>query len=462
MASLISPTSCIFDLNDGKRELVDGERAKVIVERALEGKSIEKITRIRLSNKSYDEEAATVIAEALSRMESVTEADLSDMIAGRHEDMALRVLSIICDSLKGKQLKLIDVSDNAMGEKGINACRSILEGQENLASLKMCNDGLSASAMECMKDILLKTLDINNSAIPTPTRLTTLHFFNNMSGDGGAKALAAILPLCPLLTDLRFSGTRAGREGSEAVAKSLASLNTGEKCVNFVSLDLADNSFGSQGGKNLAKLLANQPNLTYLSLRDGSLEDRGARAVLKSLSSSGCPNLVHLDMAANDMTKRCDPGVSDALKVLPHLEFLSFEENDSFGNVGAKAVASALSELSNLRVLQLSICGISTPGAVAVVRAVVEAKHIEKLEMNGNAISEEGLEEINDLLSTAEKEDILGDMDDNDPDEEPDENDESDAEDSEVSESESENVEEGESPDNDLDDLTAQLSGVKV
>jgi Ran GTPase-activating protein (RanGAP) involved in mRNA processing and transport len=45
------------------------------------------------------------------------EADLSDIIAGRHESEALRVLEIVCNSLAGRRFKSIDLSDNALGEK---------------------------------------------------------------------------------------------------------------------------------------------------------------------------------------------------------------------------------------------------------------------------------------------------------------------------------------------------------
>lgn len=43
--------------------------------------------------------------------------DISDIIAGKHETEALRVLEIICNSLAGRKLKSIDISDNALGEK---------------------------------------------------------------------------------------------------------------------------------------------------------------------------------------------------------------------------------------------------------------------------------------------------------------------------------------------------------
>jgi hypothetical protein len=58
-----SEAKAVFNLNDGKRELVDEARAKVLVETALAGREHASFTRICLSNKSYDEEAATLIAE---------------------------------------------------------------------------------------------------------------------------------------------------------------------------------------------------------------------------------------------------------------------------------------------------------------------------------------------------------------------------------------------------------------
>ena len=52
---------------------------------------------IKLSNKSFDYEAACVIAERVSSMTNIVVADLSDMIAGRPEVEALKVLKVICD-----------------------------------------------------------------------------------------------------------------------------------------------------------------------------------------------------------------------------------------------------------------------------------------------------------------------------------------------------------------------------
>ena len=55
-------------------------------------------------------------------------ADISDIIAGRPEDEALRTLGIICGSLKKFDLVEVNLSDNALGAKGVEACRDVLLG----------------------------------------------------------------------------------------------------------------------------------------------------------------------------------------------------------------------------------------------------------------------------------------------------------------------------------------------
>lgn len=52
---------------------------------------------IKLSNKSFDQGAAHVIAARLREFKNIQVADLSDIIAGRPEDEALKVLEIICN-----------------------------------------------------------------------------------------------------------------------------------------------------------------------------------------------------------------------------------------------------------------------------------------------------------------------------------------------------------------------------
>lgn len=51
--------------------------------------------------------------------------------------------------------------------------------------------------------------------------------------------------------------------------------------LSLFQVDLSDNFFAGEGAQLLAKALAAQTHLTDLNLRDASLEDDGAKAVVK-------------------------------------------------------------------------------------------------------------------------------------------------------------------------------------
>ncbi|ETN03148.1 hypothetical protein PPTG_16120 [Phytophthora nicotianae INRA-310] len=258
---------------EGERELVTEVRAHELVQTYANSEAQPPaFTHITLRNKSYTIEAAHVIAAFFSRLEArgafaqLTSVDFADMIAGRPEDEALQVLATLCDALSAiKSLTRIDLSDNALGEKGVRACFGLLQNQEKLQHMYFCNNGISAAAAGVIAEevLLFRGQD-------TPTKLETFHFYNNMSGDGGAIALAKLLPLSPALKDLRFSATRAQREGSLTFAKALASLTKLEK------LDLSDNTFKAQGGEAIAAAVKNMPNL-HIAAKISSVEAQPVR-----------------------------------------------------------------------------------------------------------------------------------------------------------------------------------------
>ena len=106
----------------GGRELCDETKAAALLAEI----KVVNPTHVRLSNKSFDNGAATKIAEYLENLSGIITADISDIIAGRPEDEALRTLTIISGALKKFDLVELNVSDNAMGAKGCLACKDIL------------------------------------------------------------------------------------------------------------------------------------------------------------------------------------------------------------------------------------------------------------------------------------------------------------------------------------------------
>ena len=231
------PSLRSFHLSGG-RELVDGEKALKLVDEVNESDP----QVIRLSNKSFDVKAAEVIADKLKKFTNVSIVDISDIIAGRPEDEALKVLEIICSSMSEYNIKELNVSDNALGSKGVKSCHSLL-CKKTLEKLWICNNGMAHESVELIASIILE-----GGKIP-PLKL--FHFYNNMAGDGGATALSTIVKECPHLYDFRFSATRAGTDGCLAIAKSLAHVK------DIVHLDLNDCNFSKLAGIALCESLSN-------------------------------------------------------------------------------------------------------------------------------------------------------------------------------------------------------------
>jgi Ran GTPase-activating protein 1 len=145
---------CVLRLGDEKREMVDGARMAALLA-AKQSSAPERYTRVSLGGKSLSLEAARVLADTLQSLQRVQEFDLADVIAGRPEDEALDTLRTICGALRGRALRSIDLSENALGQKGVHACSAVLEEQSDLNALYVCNNGLSAEAAALLKNLLL-------------------------------------------------------------------------------------------------------------------------------------------------------------------------------------------------------------------------------------------------------------------------------------------------------------------
>jgi hypothetical protein len=199
----------------GPREVVDEEKAKEFVklwtEQLLQHQAATSITnennnndddgtknnnmilcqRIRLSDKSYTAKAASVIATFLTEpfvgsgvplVHDIVEVDLSDSIAGRMTEEGLQVLKTICDAFVESKLIDVNLSDNAIGQQGIGACRTALS-KKSLERLALCNNGLSRETMRQVADILTNDDDDGTGCIAS--NMTKIHFYNNMSGEDG-------------------------------------------------------------------------------------------------------------------------------------------------------------------------------------------------------------------------------------------------------------------------------------
>ncbi|MEW5304729.1 MAG: hypothetical protein WDW36_007321 [Sanguina aurantia] len=388
-----SSSQGLLDLT-GSRDFLNHDGATEALQLMLAPGSA--ISQVRLSTKSFGREAAAVAAQAISNvLHCLTDADISDVIAGRPEEEALDVLRILSKALAAcPLLKSLNLSDNALGEKGIRACAEVLTSLAALESLTVQNVGCSINACAALSQILLRC-----------AALKQLHLFNNMSDNAGAELIAQILSRSPVMEDFRMASSRVGPQGGIALA---AGLSAG---FHLARLDLSDNPMTAAVAPALAQLIALQPGLTALNLNDASLGDRGVAAVAAAVAA-GVPLLRELGLALNEVSPKGALAVAAAVASKRHLTKLNMRENE-LADLGCVLLAAAASRCTALTTLDFCGNQAHKVGAVALAKAAAGLPGIQLLALDENCISESGLEEVRGILSAAGKGAVLGPLEEN-------------------------------------------------
>uniref|UniRef100_K3Z567 WPP domain-containing protein n=1 Tax=Setaria italica TaxID=4555 RepID=K3Z567_SETIT len=418
------------DISGGKRAFIEADEAKELLSPLTEPGNSYK--RICFSNRSFGVDAANVAGPILESVKNqLTEVDISDFVAGRPEDEALDVMRIFSKALEGSVLRYLNISDNALGEKGVRAFSELLKSQEKLEELYVMNDGISEDAAKALSEL-----------IPSTENLKVLQFHNNMTGDEGAVYVAEMVKRSPNLESFRCSATRIGADGGVALSEALGT------CTHLKKLDLRDNLFGVDAGIALSKTLPKLPDLVELYLSDLNLENKGTIAIVNALKQSA-PQLEVLELAGNEINAKAAPALAECITAMQSLKKLTLAENE-LKDDGAVIIAQSLEDgHADLKELDVSTNMLQRVGARCFARAVANKPGFVQLNMNGNFISDEGIDEVKDILKAGKNSlDVLGSLDENDPEGEPDDDEEDDDEDAK--------------DDDDEDGLDSKLQNVKV
>ncbi|KAG6668334.1 hypothetical protein I3843_01G154100 [Carya illinoinensis] len=391
--NISAPRETFFDISKGQRAFIEAEEAEELL-RPLKDPG-NSYTKICFSNRSFGLGAARVAEPILISLKNqLKDVDLSDFIAGRPEAEALEVMTIFSAALEGSILKSLNLSDNALGEKGVRAFGALLKSQTCLEELYLMNDGISEEAARAVCEL-----------IPSTEKLRVLQFHNNMTGDEGALAISEVVKRSPLLEDFRCSSTRIGSDGGVALSEAL------ETCTHLKKLDLRDNMFGVEGGLALSKALSKHADLSEVYLSYLNLEDEGSIAIANVLKETA-PSLEVLEMAGNDITAEAAPAIAACIAIKQLLTKLNLAENE-LKDEGAIQISKALEAHAPLKEVDLSTNLIRRSGARVLAQTVFQKPEFKLLNINGNFISDEGIDEIKDLCKKYPS--MLGPLDDNDP-----------------------------------------------
>ena len=431
------------------RELLDAHRATALLPPATHT----HYTHVTLSGKSFSLPAARVFAPLLSSQTGLVEADLSDIIAQRNTEEAIAVLDCLCSAVSQHALQALNLSDNAIGARGVEAVSQALRQQRTLQRVTFNNDGLQGSAVAVLVDALLhpyRTEDekaANQPRPPTalyvpnassqPTAIRHVELIRNLLPNRDPEPLVPLILSSPHLTHFILASTRLSPAGGLAIAKALAS----PALTSLIHVDLHDGKLGPEAGLVLANQLlvpAKTQHLTHLNLGDIDVNDRdetgtAIRAIIVSLNKAA-PNLRHLDLHHNDITPRLAKLLARSLAHKRHLTHLCLDDN-LIGTTGSIALLPLLPP--SLQHLSLREVGLNTRAVPALVRWVQSGSGSgvsgRRLEVNGNRIRAEGVEDlrrgVEEAAADAAGDGGLGSLSENEDDEEDEDEEEAEVED---------------------------------
>eukprot|EP00062_Callorhinchus_milii_P023184 gi/632981788/ref/XP_007907781.1/ PREDICTED: ran GTPase-activating protein 1 [Callorhinchus milii] len=326
------------------KKLNTAEAAAEIIKQIEE---FEGLQALRLEGNTIGVEAAQAIAKCLANKKDLENCHWSDMFTGRLRSEIPPALISLGDAVKnaGAQLKLLDLSDNAFGPDGVSSFETLLKSQA------------------CYS---LRELRLNNCGM----------------GTGGGKILAAALSEChsksralgrPLALKVFIAGrNRLENEGAIALADAFKSIGTLEE------VHMPQNGINHEGITALAKAFTDNRRLRVINLNDNTFSEEGAIAM------------------------------AETLRTLQNIEYINFGDC-LVRSKGAQAIAEAVeSGLCKLKELNLSFGEIKKDAAIAVAEAVKHKSLLEKIDLNGNCLGEEGRVHLRKIFDGQNKSDALG------------------------------------------------------
>ncbi|KAM3598500.1 uncharacterized protein V6R79_018830 [Siganus canaliculatus] len=374
------------------KKLNDAQSVEEIVK---DIQAFEGLEALRLEGNTVGVEAAQAIAKALETKSELKCCHWSDMFTGRLRSEIPPALNSLGDAvmLAGAKLTVLDLSDNAFGPDGV-------KGIEKLLQSAAC--------------YTLQELRLNNCGM----------------GIGGGKILAASLTQChknstaagtPLGLKVFVAGrNRLENDGAKALAEAFQLIGSLEE------VHMPQNGINHPGVTALATAMQHNTGLRILNLNDNTFTEKGAIAM------------------------------AQALKHLNSIQVINFGDC-LVRPAGAVAIAESVSEgLPILKELNLSFGEITEEAALAVAQAVKDKQQLEKLDLNGNCLGEDGCKALRDTMDDMNMGDLLGSLSDDEG--EPEDDDEDEDEDEDDEEVEEEEIEEEEEEEEEEENITSEMS----
>ncbi|KAL0708545.1 hypothetical protein Bca4012_074971 [Brassica carinata] len=144
--------------------------------------------------------------------------------------------------------------------------------------------------------------------------------------------------------------------------------------------------------------------MTIINLSYTNLENEGAIALVNALENSA-PSLKAIEVAGNNITYEAAPDISACLAAKRHLKRLNLSNND-LKDEGCFEIAYIMEPLE-VKYVDMSNNNLTREGALSLALVAVKKEGFEMLNIDGNTISFEGIEEIMEIFKNCPKDFLL-------------------------------------------------------
>uniref|UniRef100_A0A9J7XQP3 Ran GTPase activating protein 1 n=1 Tax=Cyprinus carpio carpio TaxID=630221 RepID=A0A9J7XQP3_CYPCA len=337
------------------------------------------------------------LADSLAKTQ-VDEGELSYKGQGLKLDNAQSVEKMVRAIQEFDGLRALRLEGNTIG---VEAAQTIAKALEKKSDLQCCHwSDMFTGRLRA--EIPPALVSLGDALIMAGARLKVLDLSDNAFGPDGVKGIEKLLKsaTCHTLQELRLNNCGMGIGGGKLIG-SLEEVHIPQNGINY------------QGVTALATAMQHNPQLRVLNLNDNTFTKRGAIAM------------------------------AQALKHLRNVQLINFGDC-LVRSEGASAISETLREgLPILKELNLSFGEITKDAALEVARSVQHKDQLEKLDLNGNSLGEDGCENLREVMENMNMADKLGSLSDDEGEPEEDEDEEED-DDDDYEDVEEEEEEEGE------------------
>ena len=280
--------------------------------------------------------------------------------------------------------------------------------------LLFCNSKCKDIGISFRENIFYKFKDFCNNRCKN--RIADLS--DSFLGINSVKFLIGILYNTEKISRLNLSKNNIGDVGTELLvnslkdSKSLLSLDISSNSISYkggmilftkfinqqsiINLDISSheginrNRLTSKGITNIVQFLEKNLFLEKLNISSNSLKNEGFELICKGLNNN--INLRELNIGNNDINEE---GLEQYLKYIDTTKIISLNiSGNKIKDEGLIIFANNLRHFPELKILNISNCGIKFKGFRELLKILQSVRRIESLDASNNNIASENFEEL--------------------------------------------------------------------